>query len=292
MVAALGLVAASLALAPASGSGREGKGPVPWLPPFADDTAQVWAVGDGADGGARGRRVGALLSQMQVDRFLYLGDVYQSGTAAEFRDNYDPLFGSLARFTAPTIGNHEFGNRREGYLPYWARANGKRLPAWYSLSVSGWQILSLNTVVARGRHSPQLRWLRDELRRKPQFGNCRIAFMHHPRFSAGRHDDNPTVKPIWKALRGRATLVLAGHEHNYQRFNPIGGLTQVVAGTGGSERYGVAPDPRLASSKADRSGAVRIALHGTAARLEFFDTGGTVHDAADYSCDRGIPPSR
>jgi hypothetical protein len=291
-VAALGLLAAVLALAPASGSGKGTRASAPWLPPFADDTAQVWAVGDGADGSARGRSVGSLLSQMQVDRFLYLGDVYESGTAAEFRDNYDALFGHLAGVTAPTLGNHEFANRRKGYLSYWTRANGKRPRAWYSLSVSGWQILSLNTVVDRGRHSSQLRWLRRELRRKPQFGTCRIAFMHHPRFSAGRHGDNTTVKPIWMALRGHATMALAGHEHNYQRFNPIGGLAQVVAGMGGHERYGVASDPRLAYSRTDRSGAVRISLSGTEAKLEFVDTAGTVHDTADYSCVREDPPGR
>ena len=44
----------------------------------------VWAVGDGADGGRASRAVENLVvTSGRVDRFLYLGDVYPTGTRAQ-----------------------------------------------------------------------------------------------------------------------------------------------------------------------------------------------------------------
>src|SRR3954452_7273613 len=50
--------------------------------------ATVWAVGDGADGGRGGRAVAGRIAAGGVDRLLYLGDVYEHGTAKQFRTNY------------------------------------------------------------------------------------------------------------------------------------------------------------------------------------------------------------
>ncbi len=52
-----------------------------------------------------------------ADHFLYLGDVYTSGTAAEFTANYEPVYGPLAPKTTPVIGNHEYANRFTGITP-------------------------------------------------------------------------------------------------------------------------------------------------------------------------------
>ncbi len=41
----------------------------------------------------------ALVRRGRPDRFLYLGDVYETGTAQEFRRWYHPRFGRLARIT-------------------------------------------------------------------------------------------------------------------------------------------------------------------------------------------------
>src|SRR5215207_9298278 len=81
----------------------------------------IWAVGDGADGGGRSLRLARHLRAQRPERFIYLGDVYQRGTAAEFRHGYDAAYGALARRTDPAIGNHEFARRARGYFPYWRR---------------------------------------------------------------------------------------------------------------------------------------------------------------------------
>ena len=198
------------------------------------ERAEVWAVGDAATPNDGARRLAAHIRAQRPDRFLYLGDVYEHGTAREFRLNYDPLYGSLATVTDPTPGNHEWANRFSGYYPYWRAKKGRRQPPWSSTSVAGWQILSLNSMADHGPGSRQLRWLRREVAGTP--GDCRIAFSHVPRYSAGTYEDNPGMAPLWSALRGHARAFLSGHDHNLQRLRPAGGITQYIAGAGGAER--------------------------------------------------------
>jgi acid phosphatase type 7 len=246
--------------------------------------AVLWAVGDGASGSAAAKRVAARIAADRPTRFLYLGDVYPHGTARDYARNYAPVYGRLARLTEPTPGNHEWGARRSGYFPYWRRVKGRPQPQWYRLSLAGWEILSLNSQAPHGARSSQLGFLRRALRGG---GTCRIAFWHRPRFSAGRvHGDAPDVAPFWSALRGRARLVLTGHEHSMQRFKPRDGLTQYVSGAGGTGLYGLRRDGRLAFARSDAYGALRIVLRPGRATLEFRAADGRVLDRSDATCQR------
>ncbi len=157
--------------------------------PAQAERAVVWAAGDVATPGVRADRVAALVRRGEPDLFLYLGDVYETGTAEDFRRWYHPRFGGLARITEPTIGNHEWDNRFEGYYRYWYGRKGHRLPPWSKTEIAGWEILSLNSQAPHGIRSPQVRWL-DTALEGP--GDCRIAFWHRPRYSEGRTAARPT----------------------------------------------------------------------------------------------------
>src|SRR5687768_16842499 len=61
-----------------------------WLPDGPKDAATVWAVGDGADGGKYGDQVVDLIGRSDFDLLLYLGDVYDEGTAEEYEEHYEP----------------------------------------------------------------------------------------------------------------------------------------------------------------------------------------------------------
>ena len=246
------------------------------------EPALVWAVGDGADGSRAARVLAARIAGERPARFLYLGDVYPSGTATDFRRRYQPVYGRLDSIAAPTPGNHDWGNRRSGYHPYWRRAKGRAQPAWYAFRLAGWEILSLNSQAPHGQGSEQLRWLRARLSAP---GTCRLAFWHRPRYSAGTvHGDQLDLAPFWNALRGHARLVVNGHEHNLQRFRRRDGLTQYVAGAGGRVRYGLRRDSRLAFGRSDRTGALRIQLEPERALLEFRSAGGALLDSSRATC--------
>lgn len=247
----------------------------------------VWAVGDGADGGANGRAVADLIGSGRIDRFVYLGDVYQRGTASEFRLNYEPLFGRFNPIAAPVIGNHEWANRATGYLPYWRVARGgTEMPLRYALVVGGWQLIALDS--STPADEAQLRFLERRLR-PSRFGNCRIGIVHNPRWSAGpNHGDDPAQQPLWSRLRGRARLVLAGHEHNMQRMRPSKGTRLLISGAGGKNLAPPSPGYRRAAfTDAGHYGALRLALRPGRAVAQFVAVGGQVLDRSVTRCDRG-----
>jgi hypothetical protein len=251
----------------------------------AAEPAVVWAVGDGAFATAPAKRLGRAIARDRPDRFLYLGDVYHRGTRAEFRRNYEPVYGALAPITAPTSGNHDWPNRATGYFPYWRAKLGRRLAAWYRLEIAGWEILSLNSEAAHGPGSKQVRWLERRLAATP--GDCRIAFWHRPRFSAARtgHGDSRDVAPLWDAVAGRAALVLNGHEHNSQRLKRRGGTVALIAGAGGASPYRVnARDRRLVWSNDRDLAALRIELTPGHARFEFRTSAGRVLHRGSVRC--------
>src|SRR5687768_493858 len=190
-----------------------------------DTRAVVWAAGDAATPGRGADRIAALVRRGKPDLFLYLGDVYETGTRLEFRRWYHPRFGSLGHITEPTIGNHEWGNRFTGYYPYWAARKGRRQPPWSKTEIAGWEIINLNSQAAHGAGSSQVRWLERALTGP---GDCRIAFWHRPRYSAGAYRGANDLNPFWNRLVGRARIVLSGHDHNLQRHRPQRGVTQYV----------------------------------------------------------------
>jgi hypothetical protein len=248
-----------------------------------DPSAVVWAVGDGGAGSPAAAIVSRLIADAGVDRLLYLGDVYSRGTAREFETNYEPTYGGLAALTAPTPGNHDAPLADQGYAPYWEEVLGSPPPSYYAFRVSGWQILSLNSEIDHDPGSPQLRWVH---RQVATGGDCRIAFWHRPRFSAGlNHGDQPDVAPLWDAVEGHARLVLNGHEHDMQRLRPQAGTTEFVSGAGGAVLYNVnESDPRLRFSNDSQFGALRLKLRPGRADYAFVTAAGKVLDRGRVSC--------
>jgi len=273
------------ALVPA-GCGGDGDGDSGGAGPDGSGPPTAWAVGDGGVAERDDDRLGEFLARQRVDLLLYLGDVYETGTAEEFERHYDPAFGRFKRVTRPIPGNHEWANREQGYDRYWGEAGAPGGRHYYSFDHRGWHFVALNSEEPIGARSPQLRWLRRDLAGRR--GDCAIAFVHRPRYNAGRHGDTPRLDPMWRALRGRAVAVLSGHDHNYQRFRPVNGIVQFVVGSGGRHRYDVdESNRRLEAENDDRFGALRLRITGDLATYAFVTTDGATLDTGVLSCDRG-----
>jgi len=243
----------------------------------------IWAVGD-AENSARARVLAARVRRGRPDRLLYLGDVYEHGTAREFSQGYDALYGSLGRRTIPTPGNHEWGNRDVGYRPYWRAKLGRPMPDWHRHTLpDGWQVLSLNSEAPHGPGSPQARWLADAVRRP---GTCRIAIWHRPRWSSGWHGDQADMATLWNGLRGRARLVLSGHDHDLQRFADRDGLRQIVSGGGGRPNVPIPRGSRGRLRFVNRitPGGARLTLSRGRATIEMVASSGRVLDRSVATC--------
>jgi hypothetical protein len=268
-------------------SGAAERAGAAFIPSSSQNRAEVWAVGDGADGSAEGMAVAKMIARAEADRFLYLGDVYPRGTAADFATNYQSTYGRLAPITAPTMGNHEADNRDVGYDPYWRAVHGQTPPDYYAFRIAGWKIISLNSEADHEQGSQQVRWLR---RKASGPGDCRIAFWHRPRFNAGMSHPggDEGIASLWNALQGQARLVLNGHEHSMQRQAPRQGIVQLISGAGGNESdAGIDRDyPGLRFGNATSYGALRLRLTRHRARFAFVTTDGRVLDSGTRRCKR------
>jgi acid phosphatase type 7 len=250
-------------------------------------TAQtvVWALGDGADGSAEGRRLADYVRSQQPERFLYLGDVYEHGDAEEFARNYDPLYGELAQRTDPVLGNHEFERRFEGYFPYWKRARGLgRTRARHRAYVdeTGWQVIAYSS---ESDPAAEAAWVRRQAARHP--GTCRIAAGHRGRYVVAddSHADNPDQQPVWSALAGRTAVNLIGHNHLYGRLAPIDGVHVVLSGAGGHELRPLGKQRHpVAAAEEGVPTATRLVLRRGALDFAQLDADGRVYDAGTIAC--------
>jgi hypothetical protein len=78
-----------------------------------------------------------------------------------------------------------------------------------------------------------------------------IVVFHHPAYSCSRHGDSERVKEEWvPRFDDDVVLVLAGHDHNYQRIEEDD-RTYVVTGGGGNELYDLEPCTRDVISSAE-----------------------------------------
>jgi hypothetical protein len=254
----------------------------------------IWAVGDGGVKEPTDDAVAARIeSEGPFERLLYLGDVYETGTASDFANHYHPSFGRFKERTSPTPGNHEWGNRARGYDPYWGGL-APRQPGgghYYSFDLGGWHVVSLNSEESIGAGSAQVRWLKRDL--AGYNGTCTIAFIHRPRYSAGAYKGaGGGLEPAWATLAGRAVAFLSGHDHNYQRLKPNRGMTQLIVGTGGRHLYAVnESDSLLVASDEDTHGAMRVVLEPGRLEHTFIASDGARGDRGSIPCrpHTGIP---
>ena len=122
----------------------------------------VWAVGDGGNGSDQARTLERVIARDNPRRVLYLGDVYEHGTATDFRKRFGTVYGPLAARMDPTPGNHDWPNHATGYDPYWRKIRGRPLAHHYAFSLGGWRIVSLNSETPD--NAAQLRFLRRQVK--------------------------------------------------------------------------------------------------------------------------------
>jgi hypothetical protein len=254
-----------------------------------------------------------LLVGRRLSAVLPLGDLEydDSGSLDSFNASYVPTWGRWWAASHPVIGNHEYddGEGAQGYWDYWdgigqgrGRA-GVRGRGWYSYNVGSWHLVALNSncdwVSCRG-NSPQLRWLRNDL--SDSADRCVLAYMHHPHFSSGLFEERGDTRALWKALyRGRADVVLNGHDHIYERFapqRPSGivdhqkGITQFTVGTGGYFLFPII-EPRIANSQFAYNGAFGVLFMRLGLKQygwTFQNVEGTPIDHGKRACHRAKRP--
>jgi acid phosphatase type 7 len=256
--------------------------------------------GQGTDEECRHAAVADVVASLDPDGLLVLGDVqYETGEYADFLESYDPSWGRFLPITYPAPGNHDYGTAgAAGYYTYFGDRAGPEGQGWYSFDLGKWHVVALNSncgeVGGCGMGSPQLEWLAVDLAASER--RCTLAYWHHPRFSSGFHGDDLAMKPLWRQLyRSGADVVLAGHDHDYERFRPMtaggvrdlqAGIRGFVVGTGGrSLRPFVAMRPESVVADHTSFGLLEITLRPRGYDWRFVPAaGGTFTDGGSAPC--------
>ena len=151
----------------------------------------------------------------------------------------------------PTLGNHDVLGERRALANYFRRFPRLGDRRWYSVRAGNTLVFVLDSTSDDGPGSEQWRWLEQGLDTLPADVDFVLVTLHHPpvtrstdHISGGGHSARPQEQQLalllekyQQRLRARI-IVLAGHVHNYERYER-GGVTFIVSGGGGATPYTV-----------------------------------------------------
>jgi hypothetical protein len=219
--------------------------------PGRDDTFRLVVYGDTRSHPDVHAQVVRGIIKSQPDLVVHTGDLVMSGRQYEDweREFFTPareLLQSVPMFTV--IGNHEgVGNQEPGpglwYFDFLSLPGNER---WYAFDYGCARFVVLNTSGDFLPGSEQYQWLVNELN-SDEFKAARWRFVgfHYPPFtSASKHaaylDVSEYIVPLLE--QHGVFMVLAGHNHNYERSYK-NGIHYVVSGGGGAGLSGFHQDP-------------------------------------------------
>lgn len=210
----------------------------------------IMTAGDIAGDAKDATATADLIRAAHPDAVVALGDqAYPDGSASDYANKYDPTWGFLKDRTHPVPGNHDYKTAdAAGYVGYFGAQNVTNSVdggLYYAWDVgNGWRAYAVNTEISTS--GKQLTWLRDDVAAHP--GMHYILYTHHPRYTSGSpHGPSKDICPLWDELAatGGLEIVLAGHNHQYERFAPMDcagqasadGARSFVVGSGGNDLY-------------------------------------------------------
>jgi hypothetical protein len=265
------------------------------LPPVP---ARFVAVGDYGTTSAGSFAVAALVHALEPRFVITLGDNnYPNGAAStidqnigqHYHDYIHPYVGSygsgaLVNRFFPCLGNHDWvATGALPYLNYFVLPDNER---YYRFRRGKIDFFALDSDPAEpdgiGAGSAQAAWLEAGL--AASSAPFRIVYMHHaPYCSSAVHGSHGDLQ--WPFRSWGASLVLAGHDHLYERAS-VSGLPYVVCGLGGNARYAFATPIGGSQVRFNAGdGAVLMVADETSLRLQLIATGEVVAD--DYVLPSG-----
>ena len=204
--------------------------------PNKKDSFRFAIIGDTGTGDREQYQVAELMTKYRAkfpfETVIMLGDNMYGGENFEskFERPYKALLDAGVKFYA-SLGNHDTPNQR-----FYKNFNmgGER---YYTFKPrDGIRFFALDSTYMS---KEQLEWVDKQL--AGSHSEWKIAFFHHPMYSSGkRHgpDDElrQSLEPIF--LKHNVSVVLAGHEHFYERLKPQNGIHYFIMGSSAKLRKG------------------------------------------------------
>jgi hypothetical protein len=166
-----------------------------------------------------------------------------------------------------------------------------------TVDIGAWHLIALNSNCSDAggcsSSSPQGQWLAADLAAHPNF--CTLAYWHIPVFSSGGRASS-NMRSIWQTLyNNNVDVVLAGHDHIYERFAPqtadgildsARGIREFIVGSGGANHTSLAAIfPNSEVRDTSTYGVLKLTLHPTGYDWQFVpEAGKTFTDAGTGNC--------
>jgi|GEM_PF-1724286 len=210
------------------------------------------------------------------DNFYETGDVRKYGKAY-FSDMYRPLIDHHVNFIV-ALGNHDVltGHQKEqieffGMPGYYYTVHKPQIDFF---------VINTNTFA---RDRVQRQWLQLQLMESK--APWKIVMGHEPIYSSGEHGYSTslheTLEPV--LIKNKVDLYLAGHDHDYERFQLIHGIQYIVSGGGGAYLRGF---PKLMPESLVRKKVhhfLSFELNQGTLRLQVIDKTGQTIDQAQWT---------
>ena len=270
--------------------------------PAGEAVTRFAVIGDFGVGNEAEAKVAELVRAERPDFIITTGDNnYPDGEAETIDRNigrfyHDFIHPYVGRYGAgatenrffPSLGNHDWVTAgAEPYLDYFTLPGNER---YYDLVRGDVHLFAVDS----DQHEPdgieatskQAAWLERSL------GASKVAwqivYMHHPPFSSGSHGSSVELR--WPYAAWGADLVLAGHDHHYERIEE-GGIVYVVNGLGGNRPYSIRQRiPGSVSAYRERHGAQFIEASKSTLVSRFVNVGRETID--EFSLEAPAKPAQ
>jgi hypothetical protein len=180
----------------------------------------------------------------------------------------------------------------QSYFDYFGNSSGPNRLGYYAFKAGEWTVLMLNSNVPISKTSAQYAFIRTTMQTAPT--RCTMALMHHPFDSSGLNGPTPALRDAWELMYNLgADLVIAGHDHMYERFAPVDpsqrrddakGIRQFTVGTGGAPLYQRTRNTPNSEMLISTFGVMRLKLDPALYSWQFMDMNGNLLDQGLNVC--------
>ncbi|HMS33378.1 MAG TPA: metallophosphoesterase [Ignavibacteria bacterium] len=248
-------------------------------------------IGDYGKAGSNELNVSNLVKSWSPEFVITLGDNnYEYGAAetidtnigkyySEFIYPYTGKYGTgdkVNRFF-PSLGNHDYYTAGAApYLSYFTLPGNERYYDFIKGNVHFFALDSNpNEPDGRDSSSVQAQWLKAGLAESSSRYN--IVYFHHPPYSSSSVHGSEEIMQ-WPFREWGATIVLAGHDHTYERLSKEN-FTYIVNGLGGKSIYDFGtPLPESILRYNNNYGAMQVISYHDSIVFKFITVTPTVRD--------------
>src|SRR5438067_963888 len=199
----------------------------------------------------------ALINKIADERPAFVGvtgDLVLTGSNASDWAEWDRETKSWAGLQLfPIIGNHEVrGDEAAGLANFSKRFPQLNNSRYYAAQYGNVRVLGLDSDLMVDDNSPEMQWVKEQFNNIPAATDFVLVLLHHPSYTrsndqtghaarAQEHHLGSFLEQQQRTIKARI-IEVAGHVHNYERYEH-GGVNYIVSGGAGASPYPIVRGP-------------------------------------------------